>query len=438
MIPPRTYLETSFVSKRIWLSLLFMFAVVASALPQTKVAPARSVPGTDSLLQEAGALRHLKVLRPVRSGTKSRSEIEAIVIKDFGESSSPAEIEAQRKMLVAFGLIAPDFKYREFIISLLTEQVAGFYQARSKEFFLADWNDASLAKPIMIHELTHALQDQHFDLSRFEKWPPGDGDRELAIHALIEGDATAVMFDYLLKPSGLDIARLPVSIASLSETMSNDLSKDREKVLASAPAAIRESLLFPYTAGCGFVQELIRREQWEGVSRAYHDLPQSTEQILHIEKYTSREMPITILPANVTSVLGSGWRKLAEEINGEFGYSLILGEYLTKADARKAAAGWGGDRAVLYENAKGDLLVVHLSEWDSPSEAQEFFEAYSSRLSKRFSSLSEKANQPGVRMFSDARSQASIELRTNRVLVLEGLPLSWRGDLNRLTAVLWK
>src|SRR5207249_8279789 len=123
-----------------------------------------------------------------------------------------------------------------------------------------------------------ALQDQHFNLRRFEKWPHGDSDRELAIHALIEGDATALMFDFMLKPRGTDIAHLDVSLSALGEMAAAPSGKEEEKVISSAPAAIRESLLFPYTYGAGFAQEMIKKQGWTGLSRAYTDLPQSTEQ----------------------------------------------------------------------------------------------------------------------------------------------------------------
>lgn len=425
-----------------WLAITLLLATtVFSQAPAVRRAPTLSegVPGAESLLEEAAVLRELKVLRPVKSGTKTRPEIEAIIIKDFDESLSPTELEAERKLLVAFGLIPADFRYREFLISLLTEQVAGFYQAKTKEFFLADWNDPDAVKPIIVHELTHALQDQHFDLGRFEKWPHDDGDRELAIHALIEGDATAVMFNYVLKPSGLDITRLPVSISTLAETMGTDAGSDREKVLASAPPAIRESLLFPYSYGASFVQEVVRRQKWDGLSRAYTDLPQSTEQILHFEKYLAREAPTKPVPGDLGPILGPEWKRVTEDVNGEFGYFLILSGYVSKSDAKRAAAGWGGDRCVLFENAKsGETVLVHISEWDSVTDAVEFFEAYARRASQRNGNASNSAQQPTIRIYGDSHRESFIEQRGRRVLALEGVPASLRSRLARLAQTAWK
>jgi hypothetical protein len=183
----------------------------AAAGRKTATTAAEVEATTGELLMKVSELRGLKVLRPVKSGVKSRAEIEQTVVRAFDESSTPEEIETSRKTMTAFGLLPKDFAFREFMVRLLTEQVAGFYEPKTKEFFLADWNSIEAQKMVMAHELTHVLQDQHFDLRRFEKWPDGDGDREMAIHALIEGDATALMVEYTIKPFGLDVTRLPLS-----------------------------------------------------------------------------------------------------------------------------------------------------------------------------------------------------------------------------------
>jgi hypothetical protein len=431
------------MSKGISLVLTIALAFAVTVFPQTaatrRQASSEGVPGAGALLEEAAELRQLKVLRPVRSGTKSRSEIETMIIKDFNATQSVEETEADRKLLIAFRLIAPDFRYREFLVSLLTEQVAGFYESKTKEFFLADWNDPANVKPVIIHELTHALQDQHFDLTRFEKWPRGDADRELAIHALIEGDATAVMFNYVLKPSGLDITRLPMLINELAEAMGATTGGDREKVLASAPPAIRDTLLFPYTYGAAFAQQMLRERKWAGLSRAYTELPQSTEQILHIEKYLARESPTKPVLGDLTGVLGSGWKLLVQDVNGEFGYSVILSGSLTKVEAQRAAGGWGGDRCVLYENSRtGETVLVHLSDWDSVDDASEFYDAYSRRMAKQYNQDGRRDASLGGAVFGDSRGQSYLERRDKRVLAIESLPASLANRLGKAISTAWQ
>src|SRR6267142_1493146 len=148
---------------------------------------------TAAVLKETSEIRELPILHPVKSGAQSLAEIEQMVIRNLDEQNTPAESHATEQVLKKLGLVPRDFQYRAFLIKLLTEQVAGYFDPKQQEFFLADWIDLEGQKPVMAHELTHALQDQHFNLRRFEKWPKGDSDAELAAHALIEGDATLAM-----------------------------------------------------------------------------------------------------------------------------------------------------------------------------------------------------------------------------------------------------
>lgn len=400
---------------------------------------ARVLEATSQMLEEVSKLRELKILSPVKSGAKSRSQIEQEIIRGFEEDSTPEEIEATNKALIAYGLVPKDFKYREFMIRLMTEQVAGFYRPKTKELFLADWNDLDQQKPVMAHELQHALQDQHFNLMRFEKWPNGDGDRETAIHALIEGDATALMYNYQLKPMGSDITKLP-SIAGFANQSLTQAERDQQKVFLSAPMALRETLMFSYIYGAAFVQEMLKKRGWAGVSQAFTDLPQSTEQIIHFDKYAAGEMPIKVELPDISKQLGADWKRIDADVNGEFGYSLILAEFINKKEARQAAAGWGGDQSVLYENTKtGQLLLTHLSKWDTEKDAAEFFRAYTDRTRKRYSNVKLlPAKSETERSFQTADSQVAIELRDLSVLVVEGLPNDSSAGMSELTGMLWK
>ena len=439
------------MSKRIFLAVCLLFlalaniTLVAQQPARKTVEPniaaantAKVLETTGQLLEEVSKLRGLKILSPVKSGAKSRSEIEQEIIRGFEEDSTPEELDTTNKVLIAYGLVPKDFKYREFMIRLMTEQVAGFYRPKTKELFIADWNDLEQQKPVMVHELQHALQDQHFNLRRFEKWPNGDGDRETAIHALIEGDATALMYNYQLKPMGSDITKLP-SIAGFADQTTAQAERDKQQVFLSAPAALRESLIFSYVYGAAFVQEMLKKRGWEGVSQAFTDLPQSTEQILHFEKYVAKEMPVKVELADVSKLLGSGWRRLDAEVNGEFGYFIILSEFIGKKEARTASAGWGGDQSTLYENSKtGQLMLAHLSKWDTAKDAEEFFRAYTERTRKRFPQAKQlPAKVETERSFQTPEGTIFIELRDLSVLVLEGLPDGRQSEQAGLTAALW-
>src|SRR5882672_6112353 len=287
------------------------------------------VAATADVLKETSEIRHLAILRPVQSSTQSRPEIERMLIKNLDEETTPAQIHAGEVAMKRLGLAPPDFQYRALMVRVLTEQVAGYYEPKTGEFHLADWIDLDGQRPIMAHELTHALQDQHFNLRRFEHWPKGDSDAELAAHALIEGDATLAMTLY--------VTRDPLrALAFLKSLGASGMPSDE---LDHAPRALRETLLFPYQEGILWTRNLYQRGGWNEVSQAFTTLPQSTEQIMHPEKYFAHEAPVKVALADIGPILnhtgrvavrsippavagGSrtqpAWKKLDSDVNGEW------------------------------------------------------------------------------------------------------------------------
>ncbi|HJX92564.1 MAG TPA: hypothetical protein VJ372_18835, partial [Pyrinomonadaceae bacterium] len=364
------------------LAVSVLLSVPSSASPQRAgvgTGAARNaaiISATDAVLKETSDLRELSILKDVKSGAQSRSEIERMIIKNLDEESSPAEIHATEVVLKAFGLAPVDFEYRPFLIKLLTEQVAGYYDPKVQQFYLADWIELEGQKPVMAHELTHALQDQHFNLRRFEKWPKGDSDAELAAHALIEGDATLAMTLYMAKHP-------MVALAFMRSLGSEGTASEQFK---QAPRAIRESLMFPYEEGSAWATQLYRRGGWQMVSQAFTKLPQSSEQIMHAEKYFSYESPIKLTLPEFKSQLGTGWKKIDSDVNGEWGCYLILDQFLNDPEeSKQAAEGWAGDRFVVYEGTKpGEVFIAQLLMWDTENDAKEFFDAYAQRIGKRY------------------------------------------------------
>jgi hypothetical protein len=354
-----------------------------------------------------------------------------MIIKNLDTDTTPAEMHATEVLLKAFGLAPARFAYRSFLIKLLTEQVAGYYDPKAQQFYLADWIEIDGQKPVMAHELTHALQDQHFNLKRFDKWPKGDSDAELAAHALIEGDATLAMTLYLAKHPMIALAFIRTS----QETSSVQFQQ--------APRALQLSLLFPYTQGSQWAEKVYRRGGWELVSQAFTKLPQSTEQILHAEKYFSYEPPVKLALPNLKPALGPRWKKIDTDVNGEWGYYLVLDEYLkSSSESRDAAAGWGGDRFAIYEGPRpADVFLAQITAWDTPADAKEFYEAYLKRSQKRFEGASTTIASGSVN--GDARNdwkgpagRGAMELRGSRVVIIEGVPA--KANIDRLLRMIWQ
>jgi hypothetical protein len=374
---------------------------------------------TDAVLKETSELRELSILRAVKSGAQSRSEIERMIVKNLDTDTTPAEMHAAEVLLRAFGLAPNDFEYRAFLIKLLTEQVAGYYDPKAQQFYLADWIELEGQKPVMAHELTHALQDQHFDLKRFEKWPKGDSDAELAAHALIEGDATLAMTLYMTKHP-------LVALAFYKSLSSQETSSEQFR---SAPRALRESLLFPYEAGSNWATQVYRQGGWDLVSKAFTKLPQSSEQIIHPSKYFAYEAPVKVTVPDLKPLLGPTWKRIDTDVNGEWGLYLVLDEYLNNSSASKdAAAGWGGDQYALYEGpGRSAVFIAQFTTWDTAIDARDFFVAYLQRTWKRYPEAEKtdvvSTTERGERHeWKTATGRGVLELRGSRVLILEGIP----------------
>jgi hypothetical protein len=391
---------------------------------------------TSDVLQAVSRLRQLPIKRPVKSGFKTHDEIKQVVIRDLDDNTPPEEFEATSKTLVKLGMIPKGFPLRDYVVKLLGEQVAGFYEPKTQEFYLAAWLPLAEQKTVMAHELTHALQDQHFNLRRFEKWPKGDSDAELAVHALIEGEATVVMLEYDLEQRGarLDITRIG-SLTDLMLKESRAEDRSRYPILAGAPMVLRENLQFPYVYGVGFVQEILKRRSWQALNSIYDKLPASTEQIMHPERFLMRDDPVRIEIPDLLPALGPDWRRADQDVNGEFGYQILLRQFIDKRTASRGAEGWGGDRYVLYEDKRtGALMIAQYTTWDTETDAREFFNAYSERTEKRYETSS--SYQPNLRIYNTDEGLVSIELRNRDVVIIEGARN--HQQLARISELLWQ
>ncbi len=370
---------------------------------------------TAEVLRETSELRKLPVLRQVRSGAQSRAEIEQMLVRNLNESATPDETRATETTMKKFGLAPADFQLRPFLIKLLAEQVAGYYDPKTQEFYLADWIDLDGQRPVIAHELTHALQDQHFNLRRFQKWPEHDSDAELAAHALVEGDASFLMMQYVAR----DPAR---QFAFLKSMMSGGANASEQ--IEKAPRVLREQILFPYLQGMIWVTQIHKQGGWEAVSAAYKNLPKSTEQVFHHEKYTANELPQKVAVRDLSSALGPGWRMADHDVQGEWGCYILLDEFLQAMDvSKRAAAGWGGDRYALFLGPqKTDAVVALKTVWDTEPDAREFFEAYVKRTTKRYGVEPAEGPPADRQVWRTKEGAVVVERQGSAVVIIEGVP----------------
>jgi hypothetical protein len=240
----------------------------------------------------------------------------------------------------------------------------------------------------MAHELTHALQDQHFDVTPFLKRIKNNDDKMLARNSILEGEAVAVMIDYMLEPMGMTFVKLPDLKQFMK--MAESMNSPEFKIFSAAPAYFKETLVFPYTSGLSFMQAYRRVHSWADVAKVYADLPDSTEQIMHPEKYMAeRDEPTEVKPEQPKQLPGNGWKAIYTNVLGEFTTELILKVFLDQAQAEKAAAGWDGDVVQLLKNDAGKEAVVMRFVFDTEGDAVEFKDAYTALLAKKYPSPAE-------------------------------------------------
>ena len=294
--------------------------------------------------------------------------IKKYIADSFARDNPPAVLDANQRMLKAFGLLPPDASLSDLYVKLLGSQVAGLYSPTDKKLYVVSRSGGlgPAQRTTFAHEFTHALQDQNFDLGSLKLDEIGHGDQSLGRLSLVEGDA-------VLSQSLWQIQNL--TQADLGQLLAEAAGDPGTKILLDAPPILRESLLFPYTSGLSFVQGLQGSGGWDAVNAAFRKPPASTEQILHPDKYASGEAPIAVtLPQDLATQLGSGWKLTSADTNGEFQLAVWLrtNHAIDAATAQAAAAGWGGDRMALVDGPNGSWAVILRTVWDTAADAAEF------------------------------------------------------------------
>jgi hypothetical protein len=355
-------------------------ATAPSAAVHPKVDNAEFAATADEVLQQVSEITGLKLLTPLKKTLRSRDEIRAYVIREMDDERKPAERYAEARSAEAFGLIPKGFDLDNFMVDLLTEQIAGLYDPKAREFYIADWIPLDDQRMVMAHELTHALQDQHFQIEKWVKAARPNDDAELARESLLEGSAMAAMIDFLLRGTGHSVEDLPAIDPSI---FAADMSKSPK--LQEAPQFLKDAMIFPYFGGLTFSAAILKPAGWNGLSSVFAKPPLSTQQILHPALYKSGKAPTPITIPALEKLLGSDFLKIDENVMGEFGWKEILKQFLGEERAKPPAAAWTGDLYVLYEQkqTKRLILVARLL-LDSEEHAGRFFGDYSEALLKKY------------------------------------------------------
>ncbi|MFL6227861.1 MAG: hypothetical protein ACJ741_03680 [Pyrinomonadaceae bacterium] len=275
-------------------------------------------------------------------------------------------------------------------------------------------SSAAVDESLLAHELTHALQDQHFDLLRLLTAKPYDFDRAEAAFAVVEGDAMNVQRRLEVGDAAWS-RRTPDDAARLEEAR---FSAYRAQLGALFPPLLTETFVFRYRDGARLVETARRRGGERAVNELFTRPPASSEQVLHPEKYFADEQPREI-SFDEQRLAAGGWKLVTSTVLGELGVRGTLLKALSRNDAARAAAGWGGDRAYLFERAQGGALFVWKSGWDTAQDAQEFFRAYNTLERARGASASAGTNQ-SEKTWREGDTFTLVRLAGDAVLILRG------------------
>jgi hypothetical protein len=358
---------------------------------------------------DVARVRGLAIKTPLDQEIVDRDELRARLAKAAASRQTQDELHAEGIALQRWGFVPPDADLTQVTVDILGEQIAGTYDPATKKLMLV----SPVEEFVLIHEIEHALQDQHFDLAKVEG---GDSDEAIARHALVEGDGLVTMLEVILDRKGI---APPWSNPAIVADLSRALDVPVGDSLDHAPLAIREQRLFPYKAGFAFVAALRAQKPWSAVDAAFKRPPRSTEQVLHPEKYLADEQPVAVTApvlADATVVHSTTW--------GELGFQLFLRAHGIDGDVAKlAAAGWGGDRVTTVEN-NGHVIGLARFEWDSEADASEAYDAAARAIDE--SQLSARAVHTETQTVWLALDGSVSEIsRSGTQLTIEiGLPLA--------------
>ncbi len=402
--------------------LLYAAPCGAQSDPRAKALCAQ-VPGIAAELTEISGM---KLRHPVPCDFISKEQINQFLKKRVKDTSSPEEIRAEELTLKKFGLIPQDFDLAKNEVDLLTEQAAAFYDYNRKKLFITDSTSSESQAPVLAHELSHALADQNYNLGRFIRQGRKSDDGSTARLAVMEGQATWMMSEYLARKAGTSLKDSATLAATMAEMAAGDEGDGSNKsdgefpVFDTEPLYLRLTLIFPYTKGMSFQQAVLQRDSQRGFGEVFLNAPVSTQQILHPEKYFEHLKPAD--PALPVVHLPHGYKGLVGGELGELEEGILLQQYVGKTRSANLAPHWRGCNFELQENKKaGRVVLLYSTEWDSEESATQYFAAYREVLRKKWKSMTVAIEEPNALTGTGDDGRFELRRKGDVVTSVEGL-----------------
>lgn len=401
---------------------------------------------------------------PIKSTVKRQLTNRDAVVKyleeKFNEDEGTKRLQRDEIVLKKFGLLDHDFALKPFLLQLLKEQIEAYYDSKTKTVNLLDWVGPDEEQPVLAHELTHALQDQHSDLEKWDDQTPDDvstdasGDRDhlakdemdTARDAVAEGQATAVMWDCVLKPMGKSLIKDPEVLDLVKSQMSNS---DDSPVMARAPLLLSESMLFPYREGLSFEQDVwMDQGQAAAFAGALDRPPTSSWEIINPREYEKKHIPPIPLMPDIHPLTDPAYKPYDIGQVGQLDVH-ILSELLGGDNsARDLTPAWNGGiywagqlRSATTPAAQADTASIglfYLSVWKSADSAQVFAKIYADSLGRKYSRVSELSSNTSSsdgsaeRLFTTNEGPVLITTRGKMLFIAESFPLPLARQLTAL------
>jgi hypothetical protein len=434
-----------------------------TAPAETKVSPQEAEElfrSIDEILKFSSKDTDFPIKAQVKRRMISRDEVVAYLTKHMSEDEDSKRLQRSALVLKKFGLLPRDFDLSKFLVALLKEQVAGFYDPETKTVNLLDWVDAEQQKPVLAHELTHALQDQSFGL---EKWmkagvadlvesnnePTSDDidndEISAARQAVVEGQAMVTLVDYMLEPTGKTLVDSPEVVQALKDGMLVGTADSVE--FRSAPIFLREALTFPYRYGLDFEAALLAMGGKEkAFAGAFADPPHTTRQIMQPETYLMGEK-IPPLPLPDFKKIFKNYERFDIGAMGEFDVALLFDQYDGVEVSHRMYPHWRGGyyyAARPKGEADGPLALLYVSRWSSADAAEEFAAIYAQSLSKRYQRAGEAVTDgakpldlatqeklSGEHTWLTEDGPVAIEVKGDTVMVTESMDPQATGEAEK-------
>src|ERR1700720_2722349 len=402
----------------------------ATAMSSTGTSNPEFLATADEVVKDMSQITGWGLETPLKKSIRSREDIHAYILRQMDDEKDAKERYASARSAEALGLIPKGFNLDSFLVELLTEQIAGLYDPKAHEFYIADWIPADEQRMVMAHELTHALEDQHFDIEPWVHAARPNDDAEMPREAVLEGSAMAAMLEYELQGKGLKLKDLPefdpsVFVGDLAET----------PILKKAPPFIKDSLMFPYFSGLTFSMGVLKSGGWPAFSSVFARPPANTQQILHPDLYFANRAPLPLKVDLPSAAPGENWVLLEENSLGELGWKEVLKQFLDEPRAKAMAAEWDGDDYATFEgkNSKRLMLFTRIRLADMAFAAR-FFKGDSEALEKKYPGRPDVFRRSNFLTFDSGQGSVFFRCSGRECITLEGgrsgIFLQWTAKLN--------